>query len=91
MQIVGSLDYGLGKVADLVIKHVMVPSIAASSVKHRFEEHHEGSNEHCAAILEIVSSSELQVSYQPSYIKTQSLCLVHHVLMWIMMQIITIA
>ncbi|WOK99942.1 centromere/kinetochore protein [Canna indica] len=60
MEIVGVLDYGLARVADLVIKHVMLPTITNNSVKFLVEEHYEGSIETFETILKIVLSAELQ-------------------------------
>lgn len=63
MQIVKVLEYGLGKVADLVMKHVIVPSITNNALTILVEEHDNGSLEGCQAILYIDSSSELKVNY----------------------------
>ncbi|XP_074592298.1 centromere/kinetochore protein zw10 homolog isoform X2 [Curcuma longa] len=60
MEIVKVLDYGLAKVADLVMKHVIVPSITNNALKILVEEHDNGSFEGCQTILYIDSSSELK-------------------------------
>lgn len=61
MQIVGVLDYGLARVADLLIKRVIITSITNKSINVLVEVHDEGSLASCETILGIVPSSELQV------------------------------
>lgn len=60
MQTVEVLDYGLGKVADSMIKHVMNPAISDGTVKI-FIELDGDSVEPQEAILRLLPSSEYQV------------------------------
>ncbi|ONK70268.1 uncharacterized protein A4U43_C05F31980 [Asparagus officinalis] len=58
MEIVGVLDYGLAKTADLMIKHVINPAISNVSVDIFVEEFDEGSVVKHEAILKLLPSSE---------------------------------
>ncbi|KAJ8485475.1 hypothetical protein OPV22_017960 [Ensete ventricosum] len=60
MEIVGVLDYGLARVADLLIKRVIITSITNKSINVLVEVHDEGSLASCEPILGIVPSSDLQ-------------------------------
>ncbi|XP_065013800.1 centromere/kinetochore protein zw10 homolog [Musa acuminata AAA Group] len=59
MEIVGVLDYGLARVADLLIKRVIITSITNKSINVLVEVHDEGSLASCETILGIVPSSDL--------------------------------
>lgn len=62
MQIVDVLDYGMAKIADLMIKHVMVPAISNSSVVVSVEVLNQEAVEKPEAILNVVPSPESQVN-----------------------------
>lgn len=61
MQIVGVLDYGLARIADLMIKHVMFPATSKRSINILVEQLNQDSDEKSGAILSLISSSEVQV------------------------------
>ncbi|XP_020102327.1 centromere/kinetochore protein zw10 homolog isoform X2 [Ananas comosus] len=60
MEIVDVLDYGMAKIADLMIKHVMVPAISNSSVVVSVEVLNQEAVEKPEAILNVVPSLESQ-------------------------------
>uniref|UniRef100_A0A453SHV1 Centromere/kinetochore protein zw10 middle domain-containing protein n=1 Tax=Aegilops tauschii subsp. strangulata TaxID=200361 RepID=A0A453SHV1_AEGTS len=59
-QIIDSLDYGMAKVADLMIKHVFVPAISNISVTVSVEVLEKSGSTYPASVLNIVPSEELQ-------------------------------
>ncbi|RWR79515.1 centromere/kinetochore protein zw10 isoform X1 [Cinnamomum micranthum f. kanehirae] len=61
MDIVGVLDYGLAKVADLMIKYVIIPTIRDGSSTVLVEAVNQNSDQKDGAILSLVSSSDFQV------------------------------
>jgi len=61
IQIAGVLDYGLAKLADLMIKHVIKPAISNGSINIIIEELDEGFVEKHDVILKLFPSSEYQV------------------------------
>lgn len=61
MQIVGILDYGLAKIADLMIKHVINPTISKGSVNICIEELDESPVGLREAMLKLLPSSEYEV------------------------------
>lgn len=63
LQIIGVLDYGLAKIADSMIKHVINPTVINGSVDIFIEEPDEASVEKCEAVLKLLPSSERQVYY----------------------------
>ncbi|TXG55440.1 hypothetical protein EZV62_020696 [Acer yangbiense] len=56
MEVVGILDYGLAKVADLMIKHFIKPAVNYGSPITFVEELNQGSGEMTDALLKMVSS-----------------------------------
>jgi protein transport protein DSL1/ZW10 len=62
MQMIGALDYGMAKIADLMMKHVLVPAISSISVAVNVEILDEGSPKHYVSVLRIVPSEEQKVS-----------------------------
>ncbi|XP_073001513.1 centromere/kinetochore protein zw10 homolog [Typha latifolia] len=60
MEIVDILDYGLAKVADLMIKHVMVPVISNKSITVAIEVLNDDALEEPEAILTLFESYEFQ-------------------------------
>ena len=54
-QMVGILDYGLAKVADLMIKHVITPAVDCGSPISFTEETNQDSGQKTEMILKIVS------------------------------------
>lgn len=62
MQIIDSLDYGMAKVADLMVKHVFIPAISNISVTVSVEVLEKSGSTYPASVLSIVPSEELQVS-----------------------------
>ncbi|GLT94095.1 hypothetical protein SLE2022_118540 [Rubroshorea leprosula] len=58
MEVVQILDYGLAKAADLMIKHVITPSINHGSPARFLEELNEGSDEVTEAVLKILPSHD---------------------------------
>jgi hypothetical protein len=61
-QMINALDYGMGKVADLMMKHVLVPAISNISVAVNVEILDEGGPEHSVSVLRVVPSEEQRVS-----------------------------
>lgn len=61
LQILGVLDYGLAKVADLVIKYVIIPAVDYNSPITLVEELKQGSEEMTEAALKIVQSVDPMV------------------------------
>lgn len=61
MQVVGILDYGLAKVADLMIKHFIKPAVNYGSPIKFVEELNQGSGEMTDALLKMVSSVDPKV------------------------------
>ena len=61
MQMIDALDYGMAKVADLVMKHVLVPAISNMSVAVNVEVLEEGGPEHSVSVLSVVPSEEQKV------------------------------
>lgn len=62
MQIIDSLDYGMAKVADLMIKHVMIPAISSTSVTVSVNVLEKSGSTSSVSVLIIAPSEELQVS-----------------------------
>lgn len=62
MQIIDSLDYGMAKVADLMVKHALIPVISNISVTVSVEVLEKSGSTHPVSVLSIVPSEELQVS-----------------------------
>ena len=60
---VGILDYGLAKVADLLIKYVMSPALNSGSPCSFVEEINEDSGCVTEAVLNIVISSDPKVNH----------------------------
>ncbi|XP_020194450.1 centromere/kinetochore protein zw10 homolog isoform X2 [Aegilops tauschii subsp. strangulata] len=60
LEIIDSLDYGMAKVADLMIKHVFVPAISNISVTVSVEVLEKSGSTYPASVLNIVPSEELQ-------------------------------
>ena len=58
---VGILDYGLAKVADLIIKHVITPVVNRGSPISFVEEVNQDSKEMTEAILKIVPAIDPKV------------------------------
>ncbi|KAK1568779.1 hypothetical protein Q3G72_028604 [Acer saccharum] len=56
MEVVGILDYGLAKVADLMVKHFIKPAVNYGSPITFVEELNQGSGEMTDALLKMVSS-----------------------------------
>ncbi|XP_042407565.1 centromere/kinetochore protein zw10 homolog [Zingiber officinale] len=86
MGIVKVLEYGLGKVADLVMKHVIVPSITNNALTILVEEHDNGSLEGRQAILYIDSSSELKEDKDGSFLYSRLRQIVNFVYRFICFQ-----
>lgn len=62
MQIIDALDYGMAKVGDLMIKHILIPAISNISVAVSVQVLEKGGPEPPLSVLSIVPSEELQVS-----------------------------
>ncbi|XP_008799437.2 centromere/kinetochore protein zw10 homolog [Phoenix dactylifera] len=62
MEVVDVLDYGLAKMADLMIKYVMVPATSKRSINILVEQLNQDSDGKSEAILSLISSSEVQES-----------------------------
>ena len=62
MQIIDSLDYGMAKVADLMIKHVLIPAISNISVTVSVNILEKSGSTSSVSVLIIAPSEELQVS-----------------------------
>ncbi|KAG7010412.1 Centromere/kinetochore protein zw10-like protein, partial [Cucurbita argyrosperma subsp. argyrosperma] len=58
MDVVGILDYGLAKVADLIIKFVFSPALTCGSPISYVEEINQDAEQKCTAVLKIVPSLE---------------------------------
>ncbi|XP_058070817.1 centromere/kinetochore protein zw10 homolog isoform X2 [Magnolia sinica] len=63
MDIVGVLDYGLAKVADSMIKHVMIPTVRNGLGVGFVEELNRDSQQKDEAILSLILSPNYQVEY----------------------------
>jgi hypothetical protein len=74
MQIVDSLDYGMAKVADLMIKHVLVPAISNISVTASVDVHQKSGSTSSVAVLIIAASEERQVSIPICFLVTRVDC-----------------
>lgn len=61
MDIVGALNYGLAKIADLMIKHVFIPTVRDGSVTIFVGKLNQESQQKDGAMLSLVSSSDLRV------------------------------
>lgn len=66
---VGILDYGLAKVADLVIKYVISPAVNYGSPVTFVEESVQNSEEMTEAILKIVPSQHSKVDIRGNVLK----------------------
>ncbi|VAI78244.1 unnamed protein product [Triticum turgidum subsp. durum] len=60
LEIIDSLDYGMAKVADLMVKHVFIPAISNISVTVSVEVLEKSGSTYPASVLSIVPSEELQ-------------------------------
>lgn len=60
MQIIDSLDYGMAKVADLMIKHVLIPAISSTSVTVSVNVLEKSGSTSSVSVLIIAPSEELQ-------------------------------
>lgn len=58
LEIIDALDYGMAKIADLMIKHILIPSISNIDVAVSLEVLEEGGPEHSASVLRVVHSGE---------------------------------
>ncbi|XP_062181923.1 centromere/kinetochore protein zw10 homolog [Phragmites australis] len=58
LEMIDALDYGMAKVADLMMKHVLVPAISNISVAISVEVLEEGGPERSVSVLSIVPSVE---------------------------------
>ncbi|KAK3120348.1 hypothetical protein QOZ80_9AG0686180 [Eleusine coracana subsp. coracana] len=58
LEMIDALDYGMAKVADSMMKHVLVPAISNMSVVVNVEVLEEGGSEHSVSVLSIVASEE---------------------------------
>ncbi|GMP66681.1 hypothetical protein CsSME_00026944 [Camellia sinensis var. sinensis] len=61
MDVVGILDYGLAKVADMMIKHVITPAVNCRSCVSFVEEINQETEHITEAILKIVPSSDPEI------------------------------
>jgi len=60
MQIIDALDYGMAKIADSMMKHILVPAISNIHVAVSVEVLQESGPEHSVSVLSIVPSEELK-------------------------------
>ncbi|PIA36164.1 hypothetical protein AQUCO_03400224v1 [Aquilegia coerulea] len=67
MEVIGVLDYGLAKVADLIVKFVVIPTVSNGSRFDFVEELDQETMEKDEAILGLVSSSGSQVDIPSIY------------------------
>ncbi|KAL6654132.1 hypothetical protein ACP70R_007597 [Stipagrostis hirtigluma subsp. patula] len=58
LEMIDALDYGMGKVADLLVKHVFVPAISNKSVAVSVEKLEESGPEHFVSSLSLLPSEE---------------------------------
>ncbi|KAL6842917.1 hypothetical protein ACP4OV_027230 [Aristida adscensionis] len=58
LEMIDALDYGMGRVADLMMKHVFVPAISNRSVAISVEKLEEADPEHLVSILTLIPSDE---------------------------------
>ena len=61
---VGILDYGLAKVADLMIKYVITPAVKSGSKISVFEEINQDSDQITEMVLKIDRPSDIEVNFQ---------------------------
>ncbi|CAL4992761.1 unnamed protein product [Urochloa decumbens] len=59
LEIIDALDYGMAKIADLMMKHILVPAISNRHVAVSVEVLEEGGPEH-SVVLSVVPSEELK-------------------------------
>lgn len=62
VQIIDAVDYGMTKLADLMIKHVLVPAISNISVAVSVEALEKSGPQYPISILRVTPTEELQVS-----------------------------
>ncbi|OEL28099.1 Centromere/kinetochore protein zw10-like protein [Dichanthelium oligosanthes] len=60
LEIIDALDYGMAKIADLMMKHILVPAISNIHTAVSVELLEEGGPEHSVSVLSIVPSEELK-------------------------------
>ncbi|RCV38470.1 hypothetical protein SETIT_8G145000v2 [Setaria italica] len=60
LEIIDALDYGMAKMADLMMKHILVPAISNTNVAVSVEVFEEGGPKHSVSVLSIVPSQELK-------------------------------
>nr|CAB3489965.1 unnamed protein product [Digitaria exilis] len=60
LEIIDALDYGMAKIADLMIKHILVPAISKIHVTVSVEVLEEGDPKHSVSVLSVVPSEELK-------------------------------
>lgn len=67
MEVIGLLDYGLAKVADLFVKFVVIPTISNGSRFDFVEETNRNSSEMDEAVLGSISSSDSEIEIPSIY------------------------
>ena len=75
MQIIDALDYGMAKIADSMMKHILVPAISNIHVAVSVEVLQESGPEHSVSVLSIVPSEELKVSLSYWFLINKEQCL----------------
>nr|CAB3491711.1 unnamed protein product [Digitaria exilis] len=60
LETIDALDYGMAKIADLMIKHILVPAISKIDVAVSVEVLEEGGPKHSVSVLSVVPSEELK-------------------------------
>ncbi|TVU24708.1 hypothetical protein EJB05_27161, partial [Eragrostis curvula] len=68
LEMIDALDYGMAKVADLMMKHVLVPAISNMSVAVNVQVLGEGGPEHSVSVLSVVPSEEQKDDKDGSYL-----------------------
>jgi centromere/kinetochore protein ZW10 len=75
MQIIDALDYGMAKIADSMMKNILVPAISNTNVAVSVEVFVEGDPKHPVSVLSIVPSRELKVSISYCFLIYRGKCL----------------
>jgi hypothetical protein len=73
-QTIDALGYGMAKIADSMMKHILVPAI--SNIQVSVIE--EGGPEHFVSVLSVVPSEEIKVSLSWCFLISKENCLSIH-------------
>ncbi|KAJ1275774.1 hypothetical protein BS78_05G162100 [Paspalum vaginatum] len=83
LEIIDALDYGMAKIADLMMKHILVPAISKIDVAVSLEVLEEGGPEHTVSILSVVPSGVLKDNRDGSNLYSRIVDIIKFVLKFI--------